>query len=274
MSTRTSFAKPGSLPTALIKTFGRILPTLFLVACLVALWQWYVLANDLRPSTLPTPERVVRQGWAFRSQLWENTIPTLQETFIGFSLSVCFGSILAILIDFSSLLRRAIYPLLVASQTIPIIAIAPLMIIWFGFGLTPKILVVILVTFFPITVGFIDGFRSTEPELMSLFGTMGASNIQKFRYLRFPSALPSFFIGLRIGITYAVVGAVFAEYVGAKKGLGIYMLIQKNSFRTDLVLAAVVVTALVSISLFSIVSMLQRLSIPWYGESRRSQQSL
>jgi len=274
MNTSTSVVKQDSLLTVLVKTFGRILPTLFLVACLVALWQWYVLANDMRPSTLPTPERVVRQGWAFRSQLWENTIPTLQETFIGFGLSVCFGTILAILIDFSSLLRKAIYPLLVASQTIPIIAIAPLMIIWFGFGLTPKILVVILVTFFPITVGFIDGFKSTEPELMSLFGTMGASKYQKFRYLRFPSALPSFFIGLRIGITYAVVGAVFAEYVGAKKGLGIYMLIQKNSFRTDLVLAAVLVTALVSISLFSIVSILQRISIPWYGESSRSQQNL
>ena len=274
MNKITSVAKRDFLPSALIKVLGRILPALLLVACLVALWQWYVVANDMRPSTLPSPGRVVRQGWAFRSQLWENTIPTLQETFIGFGLSVCFGSVLAILIDFSNSLRRAIYPLLVASQTIPIIAIAPLMIIWFGFGLTPKILVVILVTFFPITVGFIDGFRSTEPELMSLFSTMGASKVQKFRYLRFPSALPSFFIGLRIGITYAVVGAVFAEYVGAKKGLGIYMLIQKNSFRTDLVLAAVLVTALVSICLFSIVSILQRISIPWYGESRRSQKGL
>ncbi len=270
MDTSISAKRRTSVPVFLVRKLGGILPTLVLLACLVALWQWYVVANDLRPSTLPSPGRVIRQGWAFRDQLWENTIPTLQETFIGFGLSVCFGSIVAILIDFSDNLRRAIYPLLVASQTIPIIAIAPLMIIWFGFGLTPKILVVILVTFFPITVGFIDGFRSTEPELMSLFGTMGATSVQKFRYLRFPSALPSFFIGLRIGITYAVVGAVFAEYVGAKKGLGIYMLIQKNSFRTDLVLAAVLVTALVSIGLFSIVSVLQRMSIPWYGDARRN----
>ena len=149
----------------------------------------------------------------------------------------------------------------------PIIAIAPLMIIWFGFGLTPKILIVILVTFFPITVSLSDGFRSAEAEAMDLLGSMGASKWGVFRHVRLPSALPSFFSGLRIAITYAVVAAVFAEYVGAKSGLGIFMLIQKNSFRTDLVLAAVVVTALVSVSLFLMVSVMQRIAIPWYAES-------
>lgn len=243
-------------------------PPLLLVAALIGFWQWYVVTNDVRPSTLPSPGRVVREGWEFRDQIWDNTKPTLQETFIGFSLSVTIGALFAIAIDFSKIIRRAIYPVLVASQTLPIIAIAPLMIIWFGFGLLPKIIVVILVTFFPITVALSDGFRSAEAEAMDLLGSMGANRWEVFRYVRLPSALPSFFSGLRIAITYAVVGAVFAEYVGAKKGLGIFMLLQKNSFRTDLVLAAVFVTALVSVSLFMLVSLIQRITIPWYAASR------
>ncbi len=248
-------------------------PSILFVAVLIAFWQWYVDANDIRPSTLPSPGRVLSEGWRFRDQLWDNAKPTLKETFFGFSLSVLIGSLFAVAIDFSSIVRRALYPVLVGSQTLPIIAIAPLMIIWFGFGLTPKIIVVVLVTFFPITVALSDGFKSAESEAMDLLGSMGASRWQVFRYVRLPSALPLFFSGLRISITYAVVGAVFAEYVGAKKGLGIFMLLQKNSFRTDLVLAAVVVTALVSVSLFMMVSVLQRLFIPWYSAARAHAQN-
>ena len=246
-----------------------ILPPILLVSTMIVVWQWYVVTNDIRPTTLPSPLRVVQQGWIFRALIWENTLPTLQETLFGFSASVMIGTLFAVLIDFSKTIRSALYPVLVASQTLPIIAIAPLMIIWFGFGLMPKVLVVVLVTFFAITVGLADGFRSTEAEAMSLLGSMGASRWQIFRYVRLPSALPFFFSGLRIAITYAVVGAIFAEYVGAKKGLGIFMLVQKNSFRTDLVLAAVLVTALVSVSLFALVSVLQRITIPWYAASRK-----
>ena len=119
------------------------------------------------------------------------------------------------------------------------------------------------------TVGWVDGFRSSEGDAMNLLRSMGASRWKVFRYVRFPTALPSFFSGLRIAITYAVVGAIFAEYAGAKKGLGIYMQLSKNSFRIDLVIAAVVVTALISVALFGLVSLIQRLSIPWYAASRR-----
>jgi len=250
-----------------------ITPPLLLVATLVLIWQWYVQAYDVRASTLPSPGRVVEQGWKFRHQIWDNTVPTLKETFIGFGFSVAIGSLFAVAIDFSKTIRRALYPVLVASQTLPIIAIAPLMIIWFGFGLLPKIFVVILVTFFPITVALSDGLRSAEVEAMDLLGSMGANKWKVFRYVRLPSAMPSFFSGLRIGMTYAVVGAIFAEYVGAKKGLGIFMLLQKNSFRTDLVLAAVLVTSMVSVTLFMLVSVLQRITIPWYAASRAHQQN-
>lgn len=247
-----------------------VLPPVLLVLVLLVLVQGYVSGADVRPQVLPSPARVIEQGWAARADIWANALPTIQVTLIGFAVSLVVGWVLAVLIDFSSTVRRALMPLLVVSQTIPIIAIAPLMIIWFGFGLAPKIIVVALVTFFPLTVGLIDGFASTDREATNLMRSIGASRWQQFRYVRLPSAMPSFFTALRIGITYAVTGAIFAEYVGAQHGLGIYMSVQKNSFRTDLVLAAVVVTAVISVLLFLSTFVLQRVLVPWYGQEKRS----
>jgi ABC-type nitrate/sulfonate/bicarbonate transport system permease component len=218
---------------------------------------------------LPSPSRVVREGWRFRDIIWGHTKVTVKETAVGFSLSVLIATAFAVAMDFSQAVRRSLYPLLVGSQTLPIVVLAPLMITWFGFGLKPKIILVVLITFFPVTVGWVDGFRSTEGDAMNLLRSMGANSWKVFRYVRFPSALPSFFSGLRIAITYSVVGAIFAEYAGAKDGLGIYMQLQKNAFRTDLVLAAVVVSALISVALFGLVSVIQRLVIPWFAASRR-----
>jgi ABC-type nitrate/sulfonate/bicarbonate transport system permease component len=242
---------------------ARVAPPLVLVAVGLAAWQWFVTAADVRPQVLPSPLRVLVQGWAHREQLWTNTVPTLQVTAVGFTVSLVLGWTLAIAIDFSPWLRRALTPLLVASQTLPIIAIAPLLIIWFGFGLLPKVVVIALVTFFPVAVGLVEGFAATDRQATNLLRSMGASRWQQFRYVRLPGALPRFFTALRIGITYAVTGAIFAEYVGATAGLGIFMSVQKNSFRTDLVLAAVVVTALLSVSLFLLTYVVERLVVPW-----------
>ncbi|MFC4944405.1 ABC transporter permease [Pseudonocardia sp. GCM10023141] len=236
---------------------------LVLVATGLGIWQWYVTAFDVRPQILPSPLRVVAQGWEFRDLLWANTLPTLYETAVGFAVSLVLGWLIATVVDFSPWLRQAVTPLLVASQTLPIIAIAPLLIIWFGFGLLPKVLVIALVTFFPVTVGLIEGFAATDRQATNLLRSMGASRWARFRYVRLPGALPGFFTALRIGITYAVTGAIFAEYVGATSGLGIFMSQQKNAFRTDLVLAAVVVTALLSVALFGLTFLVQRLVIPW-----------
>jgi ABC-type nitrate/sulfonate/bicarbonate transport system permease component len=248
---------------------GRVVPPLVLVVLGLAVWQWYVTAYDVRPQVLPSPLRVLEQGWAFRAELWANTLPTLQVTGVGFAVSLALGWALAVAVDFSPWLRRALTPLLVASQTLPIIAIAPLLIIWFGFGLLPKVVVIALVTFFPIAVGLIEGFAATERQAMNLLRSMGASRWKQFRYVRLPGAMPSFFTALRIGITYAVTGAIFAEYVGATAGLGIFMALQKNSFRTDLVLAAVVITALLSVTLFGLTYVAQRLLVPWYAKEGR-----
>lgn len=242
---------------------GRVVPPLVLVLIGLAVWQSYVVAYGVRPQVLPSPLRVAEQGWAYRGPLWVNTLPTLQVTVVGFAVSLVLGWALAVAVDFSPWLKRALTPLLVVSQTLPIIAIAPLLIIWFGFGLLPKVLVIALVTFFPIAIGLIEGFAATDRQATDLLRSMGASRWKQFRYVRLPGALPRFFTALRIGITYAVTGAIFAEYVGATAGLGIFMNLQKNSFRTDLVLAAVVVTAVLSVALFALTYAVERLMIPW-----------
>jgi ABC-type nitrate/sulfonate/bicarbonate transport system permease component len=245
-------------------TWGRRAgPALLLVVGLVVVWQVGVVVSGVAPQVLPSPLRVAEQGWAFRAQLWANTVPTLQATVVGFAVSLAVAWAIAVAVDFSPWLRRALTPLLVASQTLPIIAIAPLLIIWFGFGLAPKVVVIALVTFFPVTVGLVEGFASAPRQATDLLRSMGASRLAQFRYVRLPAALPRFFTSLRIGVTYAVTGAVFAEYVGATAGLGIFMSVQKNAFRTDLVLAAVLVTALLSVALFAATHLVQRLVAPW-----------
>ncbi|MFD6268065.1 ABC transporter permease [Nocardia asteroides NBRC 15531] len=245
-------------------------PSFVTVAVLVVIWQVYVTSSGVRPQVLPSPLRVVQQGWAHRAEIGTHATATLQVTLVGFAVSLVLAWTLAVIVDFSPWLRRALVPLFVASQTVPIVAIAPLMIIWFGFGLLPKVLVVALVTFFPMAVGLIEGFAAADRDAGALLRSMGASRLQEFRYVRLPSALPRFFTALRIGITYAVVGAVFAEYVGASVGLGIYMSLQKNSFRTDLVLAAVLVTALLSITLYLSTFAIERLVAPWARAENRS----
>lgn len=244
------------------------MPSVTIVVVLVIGWQVYVQLSGIRPQVLPSPSRIVAQGWAQREAIAENAAATLQVTVLGFAVSLVVAWILAIAVDFSPWLRRAVVPLFVISQTLPIIAIAPLLIIWFGFGLLPKILVIALATFFPMAIGLIEGFAAADRDARSLLASMGATRWQQFRYIRLPSAMPRFFTSLRIGITYAVVGAIFAEYAGASAGLGIYMSQQKNSFRTDLVLAAVFVTAVISVTLFLLTYAVERIVAPWAQDSR------
>jgi ABC-type nitrate/sulfonate/bicarbonate transport system permease component len=235
---------------------------------LLAVWEVYPAVAKVDPTVVPRPSLVLAQLWEFRDLAWTHTKQTASETALGFSCSLVVATVVATLMDRLLWLRRGLYPLLVASQTIPIIAIAPLMIIWFGFGLMPKILVVVLVTFFPIVVSLLDGFASTDQEGMRLLRTMGATPRQIFLKVRVPTALPHFFTGVRIAITYAVTAAIVAEYVGAEKGLGIWMMMSKSAFQTDLVFAAILITALMSATLFVLVGGIARMVIPWYYAQR------
>lgn len=244
-------------------------PPLVILVTVLAAWQLYADLSGIGNDVLPAPTRVLSETWDNRGDLWANTLPTLRATLLGFALSLAAGFALAVLVDASAHVRRALLPLLVTSQTLPIVAIAPLMVLWFGFDLTPKVLLVALVTFFPITIAFSEGFAASDPEAEALLRSMGAGRARVFRTVRFPSSLPFFFAGLRIAITYAVVAAIFAEYAGASAGLGIYMENAKNSFRTDLVLAAVLVTSVLTLALFALTYAVERVAIPWHRLAHR-----
>ena len=242
---------------------SRILPATLSISAVFLFWEGYVALSGISSSALPAPSRIVQQMVLHRQALWDNTLPTIRATLIGFSCSVITACLLSVLIDRYILLRRALFPLFIISQTLPLIAIAPLIVLWFGFGLLPKILLVSLVTFFPMLVALVQGYAATEKEIEQLLASMGAGRWTIFRLARIPSALPYFFAGLRISITYAVVAAIFAEYAGAFKGLGIYILNAKNNFRPDLVLAAVFISATLTLSLFALTFLVQRWVAPW-----------
>jgi ABC-type nitrate/sulfonate/bicarbonate transport system permease component len=247
----------------ILSTTAAVLPPLAVVAALVIAWEGYVGLSGINPVTLPAPTRIIDSGLANRGVIFDNALVTLQETLAGLAVSVSLGVVLALLIDLFAPARRALYPLLVGSQTLPIVVIAPLLVLWFGFDLTPKILVVTLYTFFPITVAFAAGLAATDREALLLMHTLGAGRLRTLQVLRIPQALPYLFTGLRIAVTYAVVGAVFAEWVGAREGLGLYVLLMKNAFRTDLVFAAVFVIAALSLLLFALVGVIEKLVVRW-----------
>ncbi|RTL96515.1 MAG: ABC transporter permease [Hyphomicrobiales bacterium] len=255
--------------------FAKLAPAALAFALLLTAWELCARLGGIAPTVLPAPSRVLAQAWENRAALAENTLPTIRATLAGFACSLVAAFVLSALVDFLPRLRRALFPLLIASQTLPLVAIAPLVVLWFGFGLLPKILLVALVTFFPMMVALVEGYAATSAEISQMLAAMGAGRWRIFCLARLPSALPYFFAGLRISITYAVVGAIFAEYAGAAKGLGIYMLSAKNNFRPDLVLAAVAVSSALTLALFGLAVLVQRLAMPWEraGRDRRAEPS-
>jgi len=245
-----------------------LLPPFIAMLLLVGAWELYadlVLGQSAGGGRLlPAPSRIVVALVSSAGVLAPHTWQTLLETAVGFGIALVVGFGFAVIIDMSDLLKRAIYPLLVVSQTIPLLALAPLLVLWFGFGMLPKVLIVALVCFFPIVVAGVDGFRQTDPELVKLFRTFGASKWKIFRMVRLPGALPSLFSGIRIAVTYSVTGAIWGEYVGAWLGLGIFMQNAQHAFQTSLVFATIIVIAALSVALFLLVSLVERLVIPWY----------
>lgn len=245
-------------------------PALVLAAALLAIWELAVRADLTLAQFLPSPAAIAAalvNNWDI---IYDNAIPTLTETVLGLLISTALGLALAVLLDLSVWTRRAVYPLLIVSQTIPIVALAPLMLIWFGFTIMPKIIVVLLYCFFPIAVATADGLSSAEPDLLKLLKSMGASRWQVLWLVRLPGALPAFFSGLRIAATYSVTGAIAGEFVGAEKGLGIYMVTSTYSKALPVVFASIVITALLSLALFALVNLIERLALPWYHASRAS----
>ena len=248
----------------------RWLPPIAIAAALVGLWQ---LAADLdviaralhiEPFLVPSPSEIAQSLWADRSLLADNAWVTLQEVLAGFALSVVAGVAFAVALHLSPALRRAFYPLLVASQTIPIVVVAPILVVWFGFGIGPKLAIIALICFFPITVNTLDGLRSVDTDLIKMMRTLDAGRWQVLRRVECPTALPYFFSGAKIAVAVAVIGAVFGEWAGSSSGLG--HLIQQASaqLETARTFAAVVVLSALAILLFGLLGVVER-RVAWWG---------
>jgi len=243
---------------------AQVLPPLVLGVALVALWQGYVAVSGVHEGILPSPVEVARALVRDRSLLVSAAGTTLSEVLLGYAIAIVVGVGLAVVVSSSRLAERAIYPWLVGSQMIPIPVLAPVVVLWTGFDIRPKLIIVALVTFFPIAVNTIDGLRATDPELVGLLRTLGAGRRQVLRIARVPNALPYLFSGLRVSAAFAVIGAVFAEWVGSTSGLGVLILDYSNQTETADVFAAVVVLAVIGVALFAAVGIVERLAVPWW----------
>ena len=212
---------------------------------------------------LPSPVQVVQALVKDFPLLASHAGVTLLETFIGMTIGILIGFVLALLMDRYEILRKALYPLIVLTQTIPTVAIAPLLVLWFGYEMLPKIILIVLVVFFPVAVNLLDGYQSVDKDTVNLLRSMGASRWQIFRHIKFPNALPNFFSGLRITVAYSVVGAVLAEWLGGFAGLGVYMTRVKKSFAYDKMFAVIFLISIISLILIWLVSVLQKKCMPW-----------
>lgn len=241
----------------------RWLAPAILLGILLAIWEAAVRISGVPQWLLPSPTDVGRSLVEDRDILIPNALVTLSEVLVGFALALASGIILGVAVYRSPLLARALYPLIIASQTIPIPAIAPLLLVWFGYGLLPKALVTALVGFFPIVVNTVEGLRATDPDVINLLRSFGAKPSRIFRLAEFPTSLPSIFAGARIAIAICVIGAVFGELVGAKAGLGYLMTRAIALFETPRLVAAIVLLSLMATGLFALVGLAERLLLPW-----------
>ena len=239
------------------------LPAMIFLFALLILWQAGAMGLDAA-YILPSPTQILAKLWELRDVLFTVHLPaTMLVTAIGLGISLVLGLALAVVMDESDLVRKMIYPIVVVSQTIPTTAIAPLFVLWFGYGIWSKVLVTVLITFFPITIGLLDGYKSVDPDAIRLMKAMGASRMQIFRHVKFPSALPQFFSGLKISASYAVVGAVVSEWLGGFNGLGVYMTRVKKAYAFDKMFAVIIFIVIISLLLLFIVNVASRIAMPW-----------
>jgi NitT/TauT family transport system permease protein/putative hydroxymethylpyrimidine transport system permease protein len=239
-----------------------------LLLALLGIWELYADLGGGDRLILPAPHDVAKALFTDRSLLWSNFLVTAQEVLLGILVAAIAGLALAVAIHFSRTLRAAVYPLLVASQTVPIPILAPVLVLWLGFGLLPKLVVIALVSFFSIVVTTLDGLAAVDPDLLKLMRTFDAPRGRSFRHVELPSALPGVFTGAKIAVAVAVIGAVLAEQAGADSGLGYLFEQADGQLLMPRAYAAVVILSAFAIALFALLTLAERLALPWAHEPR------
>jgi len=239
-----------------------------LVALLIVLWQVVIWVFRIPPYLIPAPGKVVGQLIEQWPTLLRQAVPTTWATLGGFALSIAFGIPMALVIAYSRTVESYVYPLLVFSQSVPKIAIAPLFVVWFGFGLIPKVISAFMLGFFPVVVSTVMGFKSVDADMIDLARSMKASRLATFLRISLPQALPSIFAGLKVSVTLAVVGAVVGEFVGSNSGLGYLLQIANGTFDLPLMFAALTVLSVIGVLLFVAVDVVERWTIPWHVSHR------
>ncbi len=245
---------------------------LWLILLLLLRWDVVVRAFHTPAYLVPPPGAVVQQLVAEWPMLLSQSLPTLYATLGGFAASALVGVPIAMWIAYSRTVESFVYPLLVFSQSVPKVAVAPLFVVWFGFGIVPKVIAAFLLGFFPVVVSTVQGFKSIEPELIDLARSMGASPLQVFVRFRLPQALPAIFSGLKVSVTLAVVGAVVGEFVGSNSGIGFVMQRATGTFDLPLMFAALVVLSSIGVLLFLLVELVERWTVPWHASQRHDLQ--
>lgn len=241
------------------------------VAAVLVVWQLACSLGLVPTFLLPSPVAVVQALVKDLPLIVQHSATTLVEAAVGLALGVIIGFAIAVAMDRFEVVYLALEPLMTISQTIPTIAIAPLLVLWFGYGLAPKVILIVLTTFFPVTVSLVSGFRSVDPDVLDLMRTMRASRWQVFWYAKLPAAADQFFSGLKISATYAIVGAVIAEWLGGFSGLGVYMTRVRKSFSYDRMFASIIVISALSLGLMRLVDLIEYLALPWKRAERKKQ---
>lgn len=239
------------------------LPSAAAIVLILIVWEMISVLQLVPSYMLPSPHAVVRAFLEDFGLLMQHSAVTLEEAFLGLLFGILIGFVFAVLMDHFEPIYQAMYPLIVISQTIPTVAIAPLLVLWLGYEMAPKIVLIILVTFFPIVIGLLQGFRSADSDTIRLMQSMGATNVQIFRYIKLPSAMGQFFASLRISVSYSIVGAVISEWLGGFAGLGVYMTRVKSSFAFDRMFAVIFLISALSLILMGLLSVIQKICIPW-----------
>lgn len=260
-------------PAVRDKTLNAVLPLIAVVVALVA-WAGAVKLFHIPDYLLPAPQDVVVRTVSDWQILVRHGVYTLTSVLTGFLASLAIGIPLAFAIVASRTIERIVMPFFVMSQTIPKVAIAPILVVWLGFGILPKIAIVFLISFFPIVVSTVAGLKSVESDMIDLVRSMGASMSRIMIRVRAPSALPHMFAGLKIAICLAVVGAVVGEFVGSDRGLGYLLLISTGSLDGTLIWAALFILIAIGMSLFAIVTKIERLTIPWHVSIRAEEAAI